>query len=92
MDSKQELKEILQYAIFKLDNNLCTSEEIDSCSDVAKSTLNLEGTAPDIAKFYGVTEHQVRNTINRKMLSKPRRRVYYRFQDFMKIAPEKWRK
>lgn len=92
MDSKQELKEIFQYAIYKLDNNLCTPEEIDSCADVAKSTLDLEGTVPDIAKFYGVTEHQVRNTINRKLLSKPKRRVHYRFQDFMKIAQEKWRK
>ena len=92
MDSKQQLKEMFQYAIYKLDNNLCTPEEIDSFADAAKAHLNLLATAEELADFYKVSEHQVRSAINRKLLSKPKRRVYYRFLDFMKVAPDKWRK
>ena len=92
MDAKQYLKEIFQFGIYKLDNNLCTPEEIDSIADAMKSNLDLRGTIADLAKFYGVPELNVRTTISRKMLSKPTRRVYYKFQDFINIAPEKWHK
>ena len=92
MDSKQELKEIFEFAIYKLDNNLCTPDEMNSFADAAKEHLNLLATTEEMAKFYGVSDHQVRSAINRKLISKPKRRVYYRFLDFMKVAPEKWHK
>ena len=92
MDAKQELKELFQFGIYKLDNNLCTPEEIDSLADVVKQTLDLQASIPDMARFYGVSEQNVRTTINRKMFGKPSRRVYYRFIEFMKIAPERWRR
>lgn len=86
------LKEIFEFGIYKLDNNLCTPEEIDCLADAAKSTLNLQASIPDLARFFGVSEQKVRNTINRKLLDKPKRRVYYPFQSFLRIAPKKWRK
>lgn len=91
MDAKQTLKEILEFGIYKLENNLCTPEEIDGLSHLTQESLDLQAGIEDLAKFYGVPESKVRNTINRKMIDKPTRRVYYRFQSFMKIAPEKWR-
>lgn len=92
MDAKQTLKEAFQFGIYKLDNNLCTPEEIESLSRTAMKNLDMQASVEDLAKFYGVPESKIRNTINRKMLEKPKRRVYYRFLSFQKIAPEKWRK
>ena len=89
---KNNLSEIIGYIKYKVDNNLCTPEEIESVSRMAMENLELYGTIEDMAKFYNVPESKVRNTINRKMIDKPKRRVYYRFLSFLKIVPEKWRK
>ena len=88
---KNNLSEILGYIKYKVDNDLCTPEEIESVARMAKENLELYGTIEDLAKFYGVSEPLVRSTINRKLIDKPKRRVYYRFLSFMKIAPKKWR-
>ena len=92
MDAKKILSEILGYIKYKLDNDLCTPEEIESVSRMVQENLELYGSIEDLSRFYGVPESKVRNTINRKMVEKPKRRVYYRFLSFMKIVPEKWRK
>ena len=89
---KHNLSEIIGYIKYKVDNDLCTPEEIESVSRMAMENLELYGTIEDMARFYGVQESKVRNTINRKMIEKPKRRVYYRFLSFMKIVPAKWRK
>ena len=89
---KNNLSEILGYIKYKVDNNLCTAEEIESVSRMAMENLELYGTIEDLSKFYGVTEHNVRSTINRKLIDKPKRRVYYRFLSFMKVVPNKWKR
>lgn len=88
---KNNLSELIGYIKYKVDNDLCTPDEIESVSKMAMENLELYGTIEDMAKFYGVQESKVRNTINRKMVEKPKRRVYYRFLSFMKIVPDKWR-
>ncbi len=89
---KHNLSEIIGFIKYKVDNDLCTPEEIEAVSKMAMENLKLYGTIEDLAKFYEVPESKVRNTINRKMIEKPKRRVYYRFLSFMKIVPAKWRK
>ena len=89
---KHNLSEIIGFIKYKVDNDLCTPEEIEAVSKLAMENLKLYGTIEDLAKFYDVPESKVRNTINRKMIEKPKRRVYYRFLSFMKIVPAKWRK
>lgn len=89
---KHNLSEIIGFIKYKVDNDLCTPEEIEAVSKMAMENLKLYGTIEDLAKFYDVPESKVRNTINRKMIEKPKRRVYYRFLSFMKIVPAKWRK
>lgn len=89
---KHNLSEIIGFIKYKVDNDLCTPEEIEAVSKMAMENLKLYGTIEDLAKFYDVPESKVRNTINRKMIEKPKRRVYYRFLSFMKIVPTKWRK
>lgn len=89
---KKSLKELLQFGIYKLDNNLCTPSELRSLERALENTLRLYGTVPELAQFYGVSEDKIRNTINRKLIAKPIRRVFYPFHLFRKIVPESWKK
>lgn len=91
MQGDKLLSEILGFYKYKVDNNLCTSEEIDAASKVLQENMEMYGSIADFAKFYGVSEGNVRSTINRKMFAKPKRKVLYPFQKFLKIVPEKWR-
>ncbi len=90
--AKKIVLEFLAFIRYKIKNDLLTMQEIESLAKMLEQNLDISGTVEDLAKFYGVSEHQVRNNINRKLLSKPQRRVHYRVWDFMKIAPGKWRK
>lgn len=92
MDAKKILSEILDYYRYKIDNDLCTMEEIEETSRILQENMEIRGTIDDLAKFYDVPESKIRNTINRKSFDKPKRKVYYRFIPFMKIDPAKWRK
>lgn len=91
MDAKKELLEIIGFYKYKIENNLCTPEEIESTSKLLQENLDIYGTAEDFANFFGVSETQIRSAINRKLIDKPKRRVYYRFISFLKVAPRSWR-
>lgn len=91
MDGKALLSEILAYYKYKVDNNLCTPAEIESASKVLQENMKMYGSISDLARFYGVTEQNVRTTINRKLVDKPIRRVLYPFHKFIRIVPDKWR-
>jgi len=54
--------------------------------------LNVIGTVEDFAKYCEKPEVEVRKVINRKVLDKPKRRVYYRFIPFIRSIPNKWLK
>lgn len=88
---KKIILEVLDFIRYKVENDRLTMSDAESIARTISSNLELEGTIEDLASFYKVQESRVRNTINRKMIQKPKRRVYYRFLSFMKIAPEKWR-
>ena len=92
MDAKDELIEILDYWKFKIKRNGCTMEEIESAANMIKENMRIDGTIKDFAEFYGVPESVVRTNIARKMLDKPKRKLLYPFNKFIKIAPEKWHK
>lgn len=88
---KNNLSEILGFIKYKVDNNLCTQEEIESVSRMVQENLEVYGTIEDFAKYFGVPEVNVRNTIHRKVFDRPRRKVYYKFIPFLKAAPDKWK-
>lgn len=92
MDAKQYLSEILGYYKYKVDNNLCGMSEMNDAIKALESNMDIHGTISDFAKFYGVSESNVRATIARKLLAKPKRAVLYPFHKFIKIIPESWRK
>ncbi len=92
MDAKKYLIEIFDYYEYKINNNQCIPEEMESAVKLLDENMKMYGTIEDFAKFYNVSEGNVRATINRKLLAKPKRRVYYPFHAFRKIVPESWRK
>ena len=92
MQGDKLLSEILGYYKYKVDNNLCTPEEIKDAEKVLVENMEVYGSIKDFAEFYGVSEGNVRTTINRKMFAKPVRKILYSFTAFLKIIPSSWRK
>lgn len=92
MDAHKYLSEILGYYKYKVDNNLCTMSEMNDALKALESNMEIHGTIEDFAKFYDVSQGNVRATISRKLLAKPKRKVLYPFHKFLKIVPNNWRK
>ena len=92
MDARKELIEILDFYKYKLEHGACTMSEIDSVKRTILENMEVDGTIGDFADFYGIPQNQIRATISRKLLAKPRRKVLYPFHKFVKIVPEKWTK
>lgn len=89
MDAKRYLHEILDYMGYRLDHG-CTNEEINSLAKTLSQHMELYGEAKDFADYFGVSETNIRATISRRLIDKPKRRVYYPFHKFLKVVPEKW--
>lgn len=85
------LSEILSYYKYKVDNNLCTMDEMDGALKALESNMEIYGSIEDLSKFYGVPEGNIRATISRKLIAKPKRKTMHPFHKFMKIIPDKWR-
>lgn len=92
MDANKLLSEILGFYKYKVDNNLCTMDEMNDAIKALESNMEIHGTISDFARFYGVSESNVRASIARKMFAKPKRVLLYPFHKFVKIIPERWRK
>ena len=92
MQGDNLLSEILGFYKYKVDNNLCTPEELKNAEKVLMENMEAYGSIKDFADFFGQSEGNIRSTINRKMFAKPVRKVMYPFQKFLKIVPERWRK
>lgn len=87
---KKNLKEVFQFGIYKLDNNLCTPEEIQSVSRMTCSNLEMDASIKELAEFFGKPEVNVRVAINQKLIAKPKRKVLYPFIKFLNVVPQKW--
>lgn len=92
MNANKLLSEILDYYKYKVENNLCTMEEMNGALHALEENMEINGTISDFASFYGVSESNVRANIARKLFAKPKRVLLYPFHKFMKIIPESWRK
>ena len=88
---KRVLSEFLSFLKYKVDNDLLTMEEVESMARVVEENLNLLGTADDFARFYDQPRTNISSAINRGMIRKPVRRVFYSFNAFRKIIPARWR-
>ena len=84
------LSEILGYYKYKVDNNLCTIEEMDSAVKAIEANAELGASIPDLARYFNKPESRIRATIARKLIDKPKRRTLYPFLKFLKIVPPSW--
>lgn len=92
MDAKELINQTLDFYKYKINNDLCTMEEMRSVSEMLQKNINIIGTVEDFADFCDMPEQAVRNVISRKVPGKPKRRVYYKFLPFLKNIPANWLK
>lgn len=87
---KKIVSEFLGFLKYKVDNDLLTMEEVESIARAMESGIEVMGTAEDFSRFYGQPRTNISSVINRRMLAKPKRRVFYPFRAFQKIIPKTW--
>lgn len=85
------LSEMLGYYKYRVDNNLCTMEEMDNARKAIESNMDIYGSIKDFSNFFDVPENQIRATISRKLLAKPKRILLYPFHKFIEVIPDKWK-
>lgn len=91
-DAGKQLLDVLDFCKYKVKHNLCTMEEMEGAIKALESNMDLQGTISDFANFYDVSESNIRATISRKLIAKPKRKLLYPFNSFAKVVPDKWRK
>lgn len=93
MDCKKILIEILQYYQKKVDEDMCTMEEISAVTKILEENLKVYGTLDDLSEFYGKSKDAVSGVIKRNLLAKPKKNItLYPFHAFQKVIPKSWRK
>lgn len=93
MSGDQELSEFLGFLKYKVDNNLCLPDEIDSAKKALMENMTIYGTVDNFAEFFGKSKDAVNGIIKRNVLERPRRNVVlHSFQAFLKRVPKSWRK
>lgn len=89
---KRIIVEVLDYLKYKVLNDDCTPEELRSISNTIGENLDINCTAKDLAEYYGQSQSNVRNVLNRNFMPKPKRKTYYSFSHFIKFIPKSWRR
>lgn len=87
---KRFVLEFLDFFRYKVENDLLTMGEVESLAKVVSERVLLLGTIDDFAQFYEQSHTNVSSVIKRRMIPKPVRRVFYPFNVFNKIVPQKW--
>lgn len=94
--AKRIIEDGLEFYLFKLRRDECSVEEIKAVADIIARDLDARGTIKEFADFYGQSESNVRNVINRRYIpeeEKPERNtVTYRFGWFASMVPSSWRR
>ena len=93
MEANKILSEILGFYKYKVDNNLCEMDELESATKALENNMEIDGTIDSFAQFYGKSKDAVNSLIKRNLIEKPKRNVVlYPFHAFRKIIPSSWRK
>ena len=89
---KEILCEFLDFIKFKVLHDRLTSDEVSSLVHSVVEGCDLYATAKELARFYDQSEHNIRCVINRRLLARPQRRVYYPFSAFARVIPDSWKR
>ena len=84
------LSEFLSFLKYKVDHDLLTLDEVELMVDVIRRDIEIGGTADDFARHFKQSPVNVRCVISRKYIGKPKRKVLYSFNKFLKIVPDRW--
>lgn len=87
----KEIKILLSFVCHQIDNGECTEEQLRSWHKMISDNIKVDATISELADFYDQSENNVRNVINRRMVEKPKRKVFYNFFSFSRIIPKSWR-
>lgn len=90
--AKKILCEFLDFLKQKVVSDELTADELSSLIHNVVDATDLYATADELARFYGQSTHNVHCVINRRMIEKPQRRVYYSVRKFRQIIPDSWKK
>lgn len=82
---------LLAFAYRQADEGNCTYDDLKRWRNVLAEALNVDSSISDLAEHFGKSESNVSNVIARRMTTKPKRKVFYRFADFLKIIPKSWK-
>ena len=85
-----ELASILEFTVSRAKSGQMSLEEVNSWLEMLLERSVLWASVQELADFYHQSEHNVRCLINRRYVGKPKRRVYYSFNQFSKIVPKSW--
>lgn len=85
-----ELATLLEFTTQRAKSGQMSLEEVRSWLDVLLERSIIWATVEELAAYYGQSEHNVRSVINRRYFGKPKRRVYYSFNQFSRIVPKNW--
>lgn len=74
----------------KVRNGSITITDIRTLTDALFSGSEIDASVKEVAGYYGQSETNVRSLIKRKILSKPKRKVYYNFTEICRKVPKSW--
>ncbi len=91
---KKELIFYLKNALHRLENDECTTEEIESTTKAIRNNVCTYTTIKDVAEQFDKHPRDVHNAINRNRWGnklKAIRKVFYRANEIYDVAPNKWK-
>lgn len=74
----------------KIKNGSVTISDIRTMVDTLVSSVGVDATIKEVAGFYNTSEVNVRSLIKRRIMRKPKRRVYYDFREICRNVPKSW--
>lgn len=74
----------------KIKDGTVTASDVRTMFDTLSSTCGVDASIREIARHFGQSEVNVRSLIKRRILGKPRRRVYYDFNEVCRKVPSSW--
>lgn len=86
-DTLAEFFGMLQY---KVKHGFFTVDDVKAMLRAVESCGGLSATIQDLAGYYHTSEVNVRSVIKRRIIDKPKRKVYYDFLQFSDVVPPSW--
>lgn len=84
------LGECLCFIGGKIKDGTVTAGDVRTMFDTLSSTVGVDASIREVARHFNQSEVNVRSLIKRRIVGKPRRRVYYDFREVCRKVPASW--